>query len=366
MQMIDLESRVKVLLGENRQLQEAKIRAEELLHNATYQKEEGFEARDRAEIERLQHELDAAKEQNRAFQRQILAPKPGDSFLTVRDEDYFESACQQLCFSVQQWVLRFSKMSDTRPCRLTAEIQDEKLVDRLDNAILDGSDVDVLLADRVKRRDVFMSIVTTMIWEYVFTRFLFGMDREQRQKLKSLEKTLRETAPAHAVAQWRAITLTFLAKRGAFQEQCDQDTKALVHAIYFNLSTLLPPPSAHAAQLQESLRYMLQQAISLSIEMRTQRAEYTMLPPLQPEYDANGDLVKKVLFNASLMNERSGETGSNEKLEQEGAVVRIVLFPLVVKQGDDYGEGMEQIVVCPAQVLAAKPNRFSPKIEIYT
>jgi hypothetical protein len=31
-----------------------------------------------------------------------------------------------------------------------------------------------------------------MIWEYVFTRYLFGMDREQRQKLKSLEKTLSE------------------------------------------------------------------------------------------------------------------------------------------------------------------------------
>jgi hypothetical protein len=64
------------------------------------------------------------------------------------------------------------------------------------------------------------------------------------------------------------------------------------------------------------------------------------------------------------MNERSGDTVSNEELEAAGAVVKIVLFPLVVKKGDDSGEGDEEIVVCPAQVLVAKPKKtvrvFSP------
>jgi hypothetical protein len=155
-----------------------------------------------AEIDRLTTELASAREQIKGLQKQILASKkPGESFLTIRDEDYFDSACQQLCQHVQQWVLRFSKFSDTRACRLSSEIQADTRLDtatrqkidtRLDSAILDGSDVDSLLADRVKRRDVFMSVVMTMIWEYVFTRYLFGMDREQRQKLKSLEKTLGE------------------------------------------------------------------------------------------------------------------------------------------------------------------------------
>lgn len=154
------------------------------------------------EIDRLNKELVGAREQVKTLQKQILASKkPSESFLTIRDEDYFDSACQQLCQHVQQWVLRFSKFSDTRACRLSSEISGDTRLDtstrqkidtRLDNAILDGSDVDSLLADRVKRRDVFMSVVMTMIWEYVFTRYLFGMDREQRQKLKSLEKTLSE------------------------------------------------------------------------------------------------------------------------------------------------------------------------------
>lgn len=319
-----------------------------------------------AEIDRLNSELEKSREQIKSLQQQILASKkPNESFLTVRDEDYFDSACQQLCQHVQQWVLRFSKFSDTRPCRLSSEIAADTRLDtatrqkidtRLDNAILDGSDVDMLLADRVKRRDVFMSVVMTMIWEYVFTRYLFGMDREQRQKLKSLEKTLTEVGPTRAVAQWRAITLTLLSKREPFVQQRAQDTEAVVHEIYSTLATLLPPPSHLQRQIQESLRNVMRLAVSLSIEMRTQRAEYIMLPPLQPEYDTNGDLVAKVTFNASLMNERSGKETSNDELEGRGAIVKIVLFPLVVKKGDDFGEGEDEIVVCPAQVLVARPN----------
>lgn len=144
------------------------------------------------EIERLNRELETAMEQVRALQQQILATNASDSFLDLHDEDYFDNACQQLCQYVQQWVLRFSKFSDTKACRLSSEVKDDRIETRLDDAILDGSDVDMLLADRIKRRDVFMSLVMSIIWEHVFTRYLFGMDQEQRQKLKSLQKTLTE------------------------------------------------------------------------------------------------------------------------------------------------------------------------------
>jgi len=251
-----------------------------------------------------------------------------------------------------------------RACRLTSEINNDKTIDRLDNAILDGSDVDNYLADRIKRRDVFMSMTMTMVWEFVFTRYLFGMDRAQRQKLKSLEKLLSEVGPQAAVHQWRATTLTLLSKREAFVHQREQDTQAVVNEILKTLFAILPPPSQLEEQIQEQLLRVMKAAVDLSIEMRTQRAEYMMLPPLQPEYDANGDLASKVSFNAALMNERSGDTVSNEELEEQKAVVRIVLFPLVVKKGDDKGDGDEEIVVCPAQVLVAKPKKsvrvFSP------
>lgn len=162
--------------------------------------------------------------------------------------------------------------------------------------------------------------------------------------------------PPSAVAQWRAITLTLLSKRELFVDQRNQDTEAVAHEIYGTLAKILPPPSNLVQQCQDSLRKVVTLAVNLAVEMRCQRAEYIMLPPLRPEYDTNGDLVQKVNFNASLMNERSGETNDNDELESRAAVVKIVLFPLVVKKGDDLGEGEDEIVVCPAQVLVAKPS----------
>ncbi|KAK8924920.1 hypothetical protein VCV18_005346 [Metarhizium anisopliae] len=316
--------------------------------------------RDRdAEIADLHAKLEEAKDQIRQMQRKILESKAGDAgFLNIKDEDYFDHRCQQLCSHVQQWVLRFSKFSDMRACRLTSEINDEKTIDRLDNAVLDGTDVDTYLRDRVRRRDIFMAMSMNMIWEFVFTRYLFGMDREQRQKLKSLEKLLTEVGPAQAVRQWRAVTLTLLSKRASFKDQRDLDTEAVVQAIYQTLCKILPPPSNLEGQIQSQLRRVMHEAVDLSIEMRTQRAEYMMLPPLQPEYDADGELAATVSFDAAMMNERSGSTNmTNEELESQGSVVRIVLFPLVVKRGDDDGIGEDKIVVCPAQVLISRDDK---------
>lgn len=309
------------------------------------------------ELRRIHDELEVSKEEVRRLQQQILASKNSNDIIADRDEDYFDEKCQELCGHVQQWVLRFSKFSDSRACYHASEVIDERIVERFENAILDGSDVGTYLKDRVKRRDVFMSVVMTMVWEYIFTRYLFGMDRENRQKLKLLEKTLSEVGPVTAVRKWRAMTLSMLAKRKSFAAQRAQDTEAIVQEIYETLATFLPPPSHLVDQIQASLRKVMGSAVDLSIEMRTQRAEYVMLPPLQPEYDTNGDLVHKVYFNAANMNERSGTTSSNEELESQRAVVRMVLFPLVTKKGDDSGAGDEEFYICPAQVLTAPSGK---------
>lgn len=320
-----------------------------------------FDAKDR-EIAELKAQLQDAQEQIRVMQAKLLESMPanGADLLRIQDVDYFDRRCQQLCAHVQQWVLRFSKFSDLRACRLTSEINDEKTVDRLDNAVLDGSDVDDYLRDRVHRRDVFMAMTMYMIWEFVFTRYLFGMDREQRQKIKSLEKTLLDVGPISAVRQWRAVTLTLLMRQPSFREQREKDTEAVAQAILQTLSTILPPPTHMEGQIETQLRRVVRDAVDLSIEMRCQRAEYMMLPPLQPEYDGNGDLVETVAFNPELMTERGGSSGKGNTTEKDdtqlaGTPVRIVLFPLVVKKGDDAGQGDDEIVVCPAQVLVAAP-----------
>jgi hypothetical protein len=308
--------------------------------------------------ERKGHE--ETKKAVQELQRQLLSMSQPmgrlSQVLTLLDIDYFDHQCQQLCVHIQQWVLRFSKFSDMKSCRLTSEISDEKIVDRLDNTALDGSNPDSYLQDRVKRRDVFMSLVTVMIWEFIFTRYLFGTGREQRQRLKSLEKTLSEVGPPSVVREWRAVTLTLMATREVSRKQRSMDVEAVVQSIAQTLFMILPPPSHLEDQIESQLRRLIDEAVDLSIAMRTQQAEYMMLPPLQPEYDANGDLVDTVPFNAALMNCANGSgtsasIPSNEELEEKKAVVKILLFPLVIRRGNDQGEGEDEIVVCPAQVL---------------
>ena len=308
------------------------------------------------ELQQMRNELETAKDQVRRLQQQILASRSSDDIIVTRDEDYFDSQCQQLCQHVQQWVLRFSKFSDMKTCLSIDAVAEVRISDRFDNAILDGSDVDIYLADRIKRRDVFMSVVMTMVWEYIFQRYLFGLDREQRQKLKSLEKTLLEVGPPRAVNRWRATTLTMLSRRTSFLPQRQQDTEAVVNEIFDTLAALLPPPGHLVGQITDSLRKVMSAAADLAVEMRCQLCEYLMPPPLQPEYDTHGDLARQVFFNPALMNERSGATASNDALGAQRAIVRLVLFPLVLKRGDDGGDGDEEIVVCPAQVLVARES----------
>lgn len=110
----------------------------------------------------------------------------------VRDDDYFEARFNRLITYTESWVLRFSKVSDLKRCRLSSEISDHLIINRLDDVVLDGTDVDTYLADRVQRRSIFESVLVAMLWEYIFTRYLFGMERGRRQVIKSVEREIGE------------------------------------------------------------------------------------------------------------------------------------------------------------------------------
>ena len=142
-----------------------------------------------------------------------------------------------------------------------------------------------------------------------------------------------------------------MSKSQQFFVQQESDVESLTQMIFEVVATFLPPPSDLERDLISGPRNVVNGAAGIHNEMRTQWPKYIMLPPLQPEYDTNGDLVRKIKFSAALMNERSGATPSNEELERQGAIVSVLLFPLVVKKDDDTGAGDEEVVVYPAQVL---------------
>lgn len=79
----------------------------------------------------------------------------------------------------------------------------------------------------------------------------------------------------------------------------------------------------------------------------------------QPEYDENG-LAKEIPFKASIMQNCGSELASNETLEVEGATVKLILFPYVIRRGDEYGENyLTETTVIPMQVLVNRPQHRS-------
>ncbi|KAI8634154.1 hypothetical protein F5Y19DRAFT_412147 [Xylariaceae sp. FL1651] len=298
---------------------------------------------------------DGNEEKDLEIQKHIMAFSTENvKELVSFDAEYFDLACQQLYSHVRGWVIRFSEISDPYDCQPLGEIDDSKILDRLNSAVLDGSDVNVYLYDRVKRRDIFTSMTMAMIWEFVFTPYLFGMRDTERQMLKSLETILLKTNPLQDVRQWRAVALTLASRTDSFREQRDLDTQAAAFMILKTLRVLLPPSIDLNQKEITQLYHVVEEAVRLSIEMRCQRPEYQMLPPLQ------SNLTTKIEFNANLMNECSGDTKmSNEEIEATAAIVLFVLFPLVVQKGDDKGLGDDEMVVCPAQVIVANGLRVS-------
>jgi len=196
-----------------------------------------------------------------------------------------------------------------------------------------------------------------MIWEFVFSRYLFGLEREQRLKLRDLEETLLEVGAREAVHQWRATTLTLLSQRPAFREKIIKDTRAVTDEILRHLRFILPPPPQYDSQAITTLTQIIAHAVELSLEMRTQRAEYVMRRAPGLEYDDNGEISKVVAFDANTMHALNLDDlhATDAILAGEKATVKMVLCPLIIRRGNEYGEHYEQeVVVQRMQVLAMR------------
>lgn len=151
--------------------------------------------------------------------------------------------------------------------------------------------------------------------------------------------------------------MTILSARPTFETKRAADTEEIVNTILHLLNYLLPPSSQYTSLALESLRNLVQDAVQLAIEMRTQRAEYVMKRPPRPEYDDNGDVTNTIHFRASIMRNRGTESASDQELEAEGSTVKLILFPQVIRRGNEYGENYDtEVTVLPMQVLVNRPQ----------
>ncbi|CAZ84319.1 unnamed protein product [Tuber melanosporum] len=309
-----------------------------------------------AELERLRVELERAREEVRKLQNKLSA-RQTNKYVDTKDIAYFNSSCKNIFQSVKIFCKQFSSFSTGKKCVHVHRITDETIRDRVEAVMLDDRGVRRMLKEEKRRPEVFMAVVMRMVWELVFTRYLFGLEAEERRKLLSLEKILTDIGAPAAVHQWRATTLTLLSQRPAFPPKRDADIESVVATILSQLSTLLPPPQQYTQLAHSSLTSIITSAVSLAIDMRTQRAEYVMLRPPAPTYDENGDVNNTVPFISSRMANRGSDPATDAELEAEGATVKAILFPMVIRRGDEYGERYErESVVLKMQVLVNRPQ----------
>lgn len=142
-----------------------------------------------SELNRLRDELVKARQEVQKLQQQVSAEQ--DKFHT-KDLHHFSNSCQQLFGSLKIWCNQFSDFSAGKKCLHVHRIADEAARDRVEEVMLDDRGVRKMLKDENCRPEVFMAIIMRMIWEHVFTRYLFGLEVDERQKLLSLERTLAE------------------------------------------------------------------------------------------------------------------------------------------------------------------------------
>lgn len=155
------------------------------------------------------------------------------------------------------------------------------------------------------------------------------------------------------LAHWRALTLTICSKHPKFVEQQNRVTTVVAHEIFSVLAEISPPPPYQQLNLRASAQDLVQKAADPSVEMRTQRAKYTVLLPLEAEYEPNGALARGEPFNPDFMEERTREAISDIQLEERRATLRFFLFPLVTRGGEGTNLLNNDVVIFPAQVVVS-------------
>lgn len=90
----------------------------------------------------------------------------------------------------QGWIFQFCDALEISNCDSGPNDLSQKVVDRLEDAILEGYDVGEYLKSSIEAQHLLMSVGMAMIWEFVFASYLFRLDHKRRQELESLKSRL--------------------------------------------------------------------------------------------------------------------------------------------------------------------------------
>ncbi|OAA47219.1 hypothetical protein BBO_02674 [Beauveria brongniartii RCEF 3172] len=317
----------------------------------------------------LRRELKERDEEARRLRGQVRGLKEWVSTSTRADgqtsDEVFGDGMARLGNGLQNWVITNFRKAKLDLSRLDKETTAEvaALVPTYEE-----------LAKTAKVHFL-QSLVSRVLVDTVFDAYFVGLSPEQTSLFKDMEQLLASFcggAASESVNQWRASTLSLLLRREAPQLLHD-DTAAFAECVVSRTNHLLDrltgtstttttattSSSSHGAvegARDAALRVLVNNSIELARRLVVQKAVLRVfMPVMRPPHE------RPVLFEASTMEDVGGGADDEEDEGEDGdgtaggrrrREVWCVVFPGVVKQGDEHGAQMQyRNVICKAKVL---------------
>lgn len=189
------------------------------------------------------------------------------------------------------------------------------------------------------------SVVSRILVEMVFKAYFVGLTEDQTELFRKMEEMLLEFSGGsiESVNQWRASTLTLLRRE---PESMESDATEFAEEVVLRTNRVLGSvtDAGAASEARDSaLRVLVNNSIGLARLLVVQKARLEVyMPVILPH--------QQVLFEAETMEDIGGE--DEESLE--GREIWCVVFPGVIKHGDENGEQMQfRNVISKARVLCS-------------
>lgn len=204
------------------------------------------------------------------------------------------------------------------------------------------------------------SLVSRILVEHIFSAYFIGLPKEQADNFTKTERFLSSfgmfwslsfpkwglTSPEGTIEsmnQWRSSTLSIIQKTAA--QKLQSETTAVIEAVVSQVNRIMDSIGdlRHTESRDQSLRSLINSSIELARLMRVQKAEFSVMMPSIEGH-------QRTMFIPDTMEDIGGED-EDTLIERE---IRCVVFPGIVKAGDENGERSHlRNVVARIRVLCA-------------